>query len=131
MLVLVVAAWAAAIGWATVAAVRAAAATEPTHPIVLLAQTRTACRIVGIDQAGEVARLRVVDLSAEALRCVLGRLQAPEFVWLDVIRTWPLDGRRSTTWGKGTLRAEWFRNAEHHLDVTVRALPAAAPAAAP
>lgn len=133
MLVLVAAVWTTAVGWATVAAVRAAAATEPAHPIVLLAQTRTACRVIGIDQAGEVARLRVVDLSGDALRCVLDGMAAPSYVWAQIVTTrspgtrstfeWEVPGgHRSADWVP-QVRAEWVLDPVHGTDLTIRVLP--------
>lgn len=122
-LMLVVAAWCSAVAVATAVAVR-----EPVvvaeSPVVALSRARTECRLIGVDRAGETRRLRVVDLHAAALTCLLDRMGAPEYVMPRIAGTWPVDGRFVVTWGP--VSASWFRwsdgAVDQGLDVTITLL---------
>ncbi|MET1074827.1 MAG: hypothetical protein ABWY11_19420, partial [Umezawaea sp.] len=102
----VVVIWIGGISYAA-AAVAVEDGPPTTSPIETLARTRSTCRVVGVDLAGQTTRFRAVDLSDRALRCLLDGMLAPDYVHTDIAGTWPLDGRKRSHWDGVT--AEWFR----------------------
>lgn len=117
--VLVVATWSSGVAVATTRMLRDDAPVVESA-VAALSQARVGCGLAGVDRAGELTRLRVVDLKAGPLRCLLDRVGAPEYLLPGIASTWPLDGRKTASWGSVTVR--WFRSPVEGLDVTVTVL---------